>query len=355
MHPGALRPAPAPVRIGLVGPSQIAWKDIATGLRACELAFRSGLDLQLVRVTNTEPHADERALPFPVQWHERVEPARMGDIYRSLDLFLGTSRGGEEGFFLPAVEAMACGVPCVLTDIPCFRGYGAGQYALFVPPRDPAAMAEAIVLGARMPALRAELRAAGLEVSSRYRRETHGAALEQALLAIAAPARPAAHGHANVEVEAVRALRQAADKLSARGDWQRALRFAEAATVLLPEDPVALRELMKARFLAGDDAGALHLCDLLLELDAADADLHAHRARLLYAAGRHAEAARSFAAAIGAGRDDAELHNDLGVVQFRCGDLTAARQSFHRALTLRPDHADARANLQELGEPRRAS
>jgi len=158
MHPGALRQAPAPVRVGLVGPYQVAWKDIATGLRACELASRSGLSLQLVRVTNTEPHADERALPFPVEWHERVEPARMGDVYRSLDLFLGTSRGGEEGFFLPAVEAMACGVPCVLTDIPCFRGYGEGQYALFVPPQDPAAMAEAMVVASRMPAVRSELR-----------------------------------------------------------------------------------------------------------------------------------------------------------------------------------------------------
>lgn len=355
MRAGELRPSPSPVRIGLVGPYQIAWKDIATGLRACELAFRSGLDLQLVRVTNTEPDACERALPFPVEWHERVPPARMGEIYRSLDLFLGTSRGGEEGFFLPAVEAMACGVPCVLTDIPCFRGYGEGQYALFVPPQDPAAMAEAIVVASRMQSVRNEMRTAGLAVSSRYRRDAHGAALEQALLAIAATAAPVrATGQAELELEAARVLQQAADKLGARGEWQRAVRFAEAATVLLPEEPAVLRELMKARFLAGDDQGALQACDRLCALGTADAPVHAQRARLLYAAGRHDEAAKAFRTAIATGRDDADLHNDMGVVLYRCGDVAGARQSFQRSLSLRPDHADARANLQELAVHPRA-
>src|SRR5262249_10196062 len=164
--PGPARPAARPLRVGLVGPYEVPWKDIATGLAACRLAHRAGLQLQLVRVTNTAPHADERDQPVPVEWHERVRPERMGDIYRSLDVFLGTSSGAEEGFFLPAVEAMACGVPCVLTDIACFRAHGDHQYALFVPPRDAAAMAEALVVAGRAADVRSALRRSGVAAAA---------------------------------------------------------------------------------------------------------------------------------------------------------------------------------------------
>ena len=186
MFPGADRGVGRPVRVGLVGPWEVAWKDIATGMRACALAHRAGLDLEVVRITNTDPHPEERDAAFPVEWHVRVPPAEMGALYRSMDVFVGSSRGHEEGFFLPSVEAMACGVPCVLTDIPCYRGYSEEDYALFVPPRDPVAMAEAIVRAAHDPARRAALRAAGLGTAALYHQDRHVAALEQAFSAILA-------------------------------------------------------------------------------------------------------------------------------------------------------------------------
>lgn len=188
-HPGPERPPGSPLRVGLVGPYQIAWKDIPTGIRACELAWRAGLDLKLIRATGTEPHPAERELAVPFEGCVRVPPARMGAFYRSLDLFLGTSWGPEEGFFMPAVEAMACGVACILTDIPCFRGYGPGNYALFVPPRDPAAMAEAMVVAAGQPRVTARLRREGLDLAARYRPERHIQELEAAFLSILAEAR----------------------------------------------------------------------------------------------------------------------------------------------------------------------
>ncbi|GAB4155285.1 MAG: glycosyltransferase family 4 protein [Planctomycetota bacterium] len=173
------------VRVALVGPREIPWKDIETGIEACRAAHAAGLDLELVRVTNTRIADSEREQPFAVELHQNVPPSEMGEIYRSCDLFLGTSWGPEEGFFLPAVEAMACGVPAVLTDIPCYRSYGEGGYALFVPPRDPIAMAEAMVAAARLPAVRSALRANGLAAASRFTIEAHGTELENALLAIA--------------------------------------------------------------------------------------------------------------------------------------------------------------------------
>ncbi len=185
MYPREQRDPGRPVRVGLVGPYTTACKDIPAGIEACRLAHQAGLDLQLVRVTNTEPHPAEQQLPFPVEWHVQVEPARMGEIYRSLDVFVGPGRG-PEGFYMPAVEAMACGVPTVLTDIPPHRGYGSEQYALFIPVGDACAMAEAIVVAAGHPRVRAELREQGIQVASRYNYTDHIADLEAAFTEFAA-------------------------------------------------------------------------------------------------------------------------------------------------------------------------
>ncbi len=190
-YPTLERAVTKPVRVGLVGPYDLSLKDIRTGIEACSLASQAGLELQLVRVTNTQPHSDEQALAFPVEWHQQVHPAQMGDIYRSLDLFIGTSRGDQEGFFLPAVEAMACGIPVVLTDTVFHHGYGDSQYALFVDPMSPVQMAEGIVLMSTNPEARSALREAGLNTAAQYRHETHLDALESVLNGLMASATPA--------------------------------------------------------------------------------------------------------------------------------------------------------------------
>ncbi|MFT4513948.1 MAG: glycosyltransferase involved in cell wall biosynthesis [Planctomycetota bacterium] len=188
--PAQKRPPQSPLRVGLVGPYAIPWKDLPTGYQACQLAHKAGQNLILVRASNTPPSPEEQDLPFPVEWHQQLRPDQMGDYYRSLDVFLGTSSGVEEGFFLPAIEAMACGVPSVLTDIPCFRNHtnlvNHDRYALFVDAQDPTAMAEAIVLAGALPDVRTALRAGGIEVASHYHPDRHGEQLEQVLQQLAA-------------------------------------------------------------------------------------------------------------------------------------------------------------------------
>jgi glycosyltransferase involved in cell wall biosynthesis len=187
--PGPKRAPQSPLRIGLVGPYAVPSKDLPTGYKACQLADKAGQNLILVRASNTPPSPEEQNLPFPVEWHQELRPDQMGDFYRSLDVFLGTSSGGE-GFFLPAIEAMACGVPSVLTDIPCFRNHsklvGHDRYAMFVKAQDPTAMAEAIVLAGALPDIRTTLRACGIEVASKYHQDHHGEQLEQVLESLVA-------------------------------------------------------------------------------------------------------------------------------------------------------------------------
>jgi glycosyltransferase involved in cell wall biosynthesis len=88
-----------------------------------------------------------------------VPPAELADWYRGAELFLYPSRF--EGFGLPVLEAMACGVPVLCSDAPGLREV-AGDAALRLPPGDEEGWANAMQLLYDQSALRAELRRRGL-------------------------------------------------------------------------------------------------------------------------------------------------------------------------------------------------
>ena len=66
----------------------------------------------------------------------------MPQIYPMLDVLVSSSRSGE-GFPNVLVEGMACGVPCVTTDVGCSREI-VGEASQVVPPRRPDLLAQAI-------------------------------------------------------------------------------------------------------------------------------------------------------------------------------------------------------------------
>ncbi|MFN8826776.1 MAG: glycosyltransferase [Planctomycetota bacterium] len=368
--PGPERQPGTPLRVGLVGPWQVAWKGLATGYAACQLAHQAGQQLVLVRATNTAPDPAELQQPFPIEWHRQLPPSAMGDFYRSLDLLIATSTGAEEGFFLPAVEAMACGVPTILTDVPCFRDHqalaGNEHYAMFVPPNDPAALAEAIVVGGAIQDVRTTLRREGLRLAAHYRPETHGQALLQVFEQAAATrrghephalrlvdgARPAATAATPPGVSPLATigaqLRRLANDLDQRGEAELAARALLAAHDLSPHDRELALTAALAQHTAGDPATALRLYDALAAAGADDAVLHQGRGEALHALGRMHDAAQAFRAALATGPRTADAYNRLGVVLFQAGDLAGARDSFERALDVEPGHDDAAANLKAL-------
>jgi len=370
--PGPERKPGTPVRVGLVGPWQIAWKGLATGYAACQLASKAGQQLVLVRATNTAPDAAELQQPFPIEWHRQLPPKAMGEFYRSLDLLIATSIGGEEGFFLPAVEAMACGVPTILTDVPCFRDHAAlagnDHYAMFVPPNDPAALAEAIVVAGAMMDVRTTMRREGLRLAAHYRQETHGQALLQ-VFEQAAATRRGHEPHALRLVDGARPasptatatppgvsplatigaqLRRLANDLDQRGEAAMAARALLAAHDLSPHDRELALTAALAQHTAGDPGTALRLYDALAAAGVDDAVLHQGRGEALHALGRMHDAAQAFRAALATGPRTADAYNRLGVVLFQAGDLAGARDSFERALDVEPGHDDAAANLKAL-------
>jgi glycosyltransferase involved in cell wall biosynthesis len=122
-----------------------------------------------------------------------VPPERLVELYAEAEVAVVPSL--YEGFSLPAVEAMACGVPLVTTTggaLPEVVGRD-GQAALTVPPGDPGALAAAILTALDDSSLRARLGAAGrVRVEQRFSwRRTAERTVEQyrEVLARTAPSR----------------------------------------------------------------------------------------------------------------------------------------------------------------------
>jgi glycosyltransferase involved in cell wall biosynthesis len=99
------------------------------------------------------------------EYHRAVPPERMPFLYRDSDLFIAPSRA-EEGFGLPVLEALASGLPCLLSDTPGHREM-AGEAASYFADGDPEALAAAIP-ALLTPEARARARTDGPPAAARF-------------------------------------------------------------------------------------------------------------------------------------------------------------------------------------------
>ena len=157
-------PGEAPVVL-LVGPYEADVKGIGIALEGLRLWRERGEIFRLVRVSTHAAPEEEKAIGLADEFHHRLSPDRMPFAYRAADLFLGPARP-EEGFGLPVLEALACGIPCLLSDTPGHREI-AGDAAAYFPDGDPAGLAAALS-GVRLPEERARARVAGPRVAARF-------------------------------------------------------------------------------------------------------------------------------------------------------------------------------------------
>ena len=157
------------------------WKgfpDLVQALNRVEQKRSAKEAFQLWIVTQDDLDLSEAAFPIHV-----IKPQSDEDIaaaYRSADLMVHPS--WFEGFGLPPLEAMACGTPAVITDGGGVREYAQkGQNCLLVPPRDAAALTEAI--GSLMvdAGLRRRLAENGSSTAAQFTWERAADALEKVL------------------------------------------------------------------------------------------------------------------------------------------------------------------------------
>ncbi len=147
--------------------------DVETGLRAFQI-LRQRYPTAALDVAGSGPDRErllrlsgELGLERSVRFLGLVENEKMASLYRSADLCLNPSL--VDNMPISILEALASGVPVVSTNsggIPSM--VKAGEEAVLVPSRDPAAMASAVIALWDSPARMAALREAGLRRASAF-------------------------------------------------------------------------------------------------------------------------------------------------------------------------------------------
>lgn len=141
-------------------------KGVATALEAIRALRRRGHRCRVLRLSTRPLCPQEEALLAPDRFLCSVRPAEVARALRGCDLLLFPSLPGE-GFGLPALEAMASGVPVVASRIPSTEFLTDGAVPL-VAPGDAAAFAEAAHRLLTEPGLWRRLRRRGHRQAQRF-------------------------------------------------------------------------------------------------------------------------------------------------------------------------------------------
>ncbi len=168
-----------PPTVGIVGPFEALNKGIRVGLAAVARLREQGRTIRLHRASQVPLTDEERAFGPCDLYALRASVAEMARWYHSADVLVHPSYEAE-GFPLPPLEAMAAGVPVVLTDIPSYGPIPA-EAAPRVRPGDAAAIAEEVSKLLDDPALWAGRRRRGLDAAAAFSLDRALDALEDAL------------------------------------------------------------------------------------------------------------------------------------------------------------------------------
>jgi glycosyltransferase involved in cell wall biosynthesis len=162
---GIFRPAKrdnAVPRILSVGSEASRFKGVPEICGALIKLHREGIGFTFARASPIPDLIGD--LPFPVEFHHNPSQLHLAELYSQSDIFVGASHS--ESFYLPPLEAMACGTAVVCSDLPEVREYAEpGEDFLPFPPGDVPAMTGQIRRVLRYPELRRRLAQRGLQAA----------------------------------------------------------------------------------------------------------------------------------------------------------------------------------------------
>jgi len=176
-----------PPRVLVTGAHQVDLKGVDDGYGAVLHARANGAKVHMVRVSPWAPARDEPSDIVADEFHVALTADAMTELVHSCDIFVGPNHK-EEGFGLPAAEAMASAIPCVLTSIPSFLSFDEENrdYALFANEKDAIDLGERLLDLITDDELRERTATRGREVAEQFRSHRSGERLEAFLLARAA-------------------------------------------------------------------------------------------------------------------------------------------------------------------------
>jgi len=159
-------------KILVVGPFEADVKNISTTLKGIKIAknyFK--IPIKTIRVSQFPLTKEEKSILIPDYYYHHIPYISMGEIYRNSDLLISMSKEAE-GFGLPPIEAMACGIPTILSRIPAHLSYdNKHNYAVFAE-STPESVAEAILTIYRDSNLRNEIKENALALIKNFSKES---------------------------------------------------------------------------------------------------------------------------------------------------------------------------------------
>jgi glycosyltransferase involved in cell wall biosynthesis len=167
-----------PLRLLIAGPSQVETKGIDVAYQAAMHARWYSGAFDIIRVS---PYAPSREEPLDevAEFHVAINNEQMTRLMHSCDIYLAANRP-DEGFGLPAAEALASSIPAVLTEIPSYLGFDTKRdYALFADVDDAEALGEQLLELLGDDELRGTLARRGRQVAEQWRSHRVGERLEQ--------------------------------------------------------------------------------------------------------------------------------------------------------------------------------
>lgn len=167
-----------PPRVLVCGQAQGDMKGVEDAYGAVAHARWFHQKLDLIRVSPWVPSREE-PLEAVQEFHVALSTAEMTRLMHSCDILIAPNHR-EEGFGLPAAEAMASGIPCLVTSIPSYLSFDAQHdFALFAPEENPVELGERLIELLEDEDLRERLRSRGREVAEQWRVERVADRLEE--------------------------------------------------------------------------------------------------------------------------------------------------------------------------------
>lgn len=156
------------IRILSLGSMAVGFKGIPDTLDGIDILRQKGIALELIRISPGPPSEREQRPGVVDRYLSGISEQEVAALYREADIFISSSLEGE-GFGLPAIEALASGVPSILTEISTYRNFSEDRsYAWFVPTHSPDKIAEGVLAFMEGHLFREGCVEKGFAVASRY-------------------------------------------------------------------------------------------------------------------------------------------------------------------------------------------